>query len=64
MKQQKSFDKNPNLFLDLQLSNLPNPKIQFFIGGGIWVYALRKNMKQQKINKKCPNLFPDNQLSN
>ena len=56
MKQQKFCDKNLNLFLNFQLSNLPNPKIQFYIGGGIWVYALRKNMKQQKINKKMPKL--------
>ena len=35
----KKCDKKPNLFLDLQLSNLPNPKIQFFIGGGVWVYS-------------------------
>ena len=38
MKQQKICDKKTNLFLDFQLSNLPNPKIQFFIGGGIWVH--------------------------
>ena len=56
MKQQKFCDKNLNLFLNFQLSNLPNPKIQFYIGGGIWVYALRKNMKQQKINKEMPKL--------
>ena len=64
MKQQKFCDKNLNLFLNFQLSNLPNPKIQFYIGGGIWVYALRKIITTKKINKKCPNLFRDNQVSN
>ena len=52
MKQQKICNKKPNLFMDFQPSNLPNPKVQFFSGGGIWVYCVEKKHGTRKNQYK------------